>query len=95
MFLTASKSSEERKLGHGLQPWAAANRQGVYAVWITDRPGELFLASSESNHPTKLASRARDPVIAATEEGALVVSWEADENGKPVVKVETITRGLE
>jgi BNR repeat protein len=95
VFLTASKSSEERKLGDGLQPWAAANKRGIYAVWITDRPGELYLAGPEGNQPTKLASRARDPVIASTQQASLVVAWEADEDGKPVVKLETISLGVE
>jgi hypothetical protein len=91
VFLTANKSSEERQLGHGLQPWAAANEHGIYAVWITERPGELYLGGTESRRATKLASRARDPVIASVDRESLVVAWEGDEDGKPIIKVETVT----
>jgi hypothetical protein len=91
VFLTAGKSSNEGKLGRGLQPWATSNRQGMYAVWITERPGELYLIGPTSKGPTKLAGRARDPVIAASEQGPIVVAWEADEDGKPIIKVEALT----
>lgn len=93
VFLSAQEPSQEQKLDRGLQPWLAANDQGLYAVWLSARPGDLYFAASADNQPIKLASHARDPVVAAASRGPIVVAWEADENGHPLVKAKTIARG--
>jgi hypothetical protein len=92
VFLTADNSSDEHNLGTGLQPWLAAGDRGLYSVWIADRPGNLYLASSSDHQQIKLASQARDPVVAValTPKAPVVVAWETDENGHPVIKATAI-----
>ena len=92
VYLTANRSSEEQKLGTGLQPWLAATDRGLYSVWITDRPGNLYLASASDDRQIKLAIQARDPVVAtaSTRKAPVVVAWETDENGHPVIKATVI-----
>ena len=34
ILLVESTTSQEQKLGRGVQPWLAANDQGLYAVWL-------------------------------------------------------------
>jgi BNR repeat-like domain len=94
IFATAIEPSNEQKLGAGVQPWVAANKRGVYSVWIADRPGELFLAVSGESRPFKLASGARDPVVAAAAQGPAVAAWETEENGRVVIHVTSIPRDL-
>ncbi len=95
VFLTADQPTSERRIGAGLQPWLAANGQGLYAVWLGARPGDLYFLPPGDNSPTKLASHARDPVIVAAAEatGPLIVAWETDESGRGAIKVQTISRG--
>src|SRR6185369_15153510 len=86
IFLTNSNTSHEQKLGRGMQPWLAANDQGLYAVWLSGRPGDLYLQAGGQDHPTKLATNARDPVVAATPTAPAVVAWESDESGRSLIK---------
>jgi hypothetical protein len=90
VFLTTKDPSQERKLGRGLQPWLAAADRGLFAVWIRSRPGDLYLLAPGDDEPTRLASQARDPVVAAVPRGPVVVAWETDEDGQPVIKVKAL-----
>ena len=93
VFLTANQPSDERMLGTGVQPWVAADEQRLYSVWLTGRPGDLYLAISDQDQPIKLANGARDPVVgaAAIDRGPVVVAWEDDENGQSVIKAKNIS----
>jgi hypothetical protein len=97
VYLTANQASDEQHLGNGLQPWLAANSRGLYSVWLTSRPGDLFLAVPGDDEPRKLASRARDPVVSTQpgSRGPVVVAWETEENGHPVIKAKTIESDAE
>lgn len=85
VFRTAPGLRSEQHLGPGEQPWAAATDGGAYFVWISRRPGDLWLLSPSDAHPTKLAAHAADPVVAAPPSGAgpVVVVWESGE-GKQI-----------
>jgi hypothetical protein len=79
---TLGSGRKEQRLAAGEQPWCAATPQGAYLVWISRRPGELWLKSPESP-PDKIADNANDPVIAAgdSETSPVVVVWESGSGG--------------
>ena len=89
VFISSQRPSEH-KLGRGLQPWLAANDRDVYSVWLSGRPGDLYFLTANDDRPTKLANRARDPVVAAAPNGPVVVAWETDQDGDSVIKAKTI-----
>jgi hypothetical protein len=91
VFLTASDGRAERELGSGQQPWVALNHRGAFAIWLAQRPGDLYLAMPDKR-PQVLARQARDPVISAAQsgKGTVVVAWETEENGTPVIRVRSI-----
>ena len=72
----------------GQQPWIAADKNGVYAVWLEKRDGKLLLAGIAGDLPTELARAAQYPVVAASPngQGPVIVAWEAEEQGQHVIK---------
>lgn len=93
VFLVTNQPADERMLGTGVQPWLAADKQRAYSVWLSRRPGDLYLAVSDQDQSIKLATGARDPVVAAAaiDQGPVIVAWEEDENGQSVVKAKNIS----
>jgi hypothetical protein len=83
----------ERRLGTGEQPWIAVDKSGIYAVWLEKLGGKLWLTGEADDRPTKLADAANFPVVAAspTGQGPVVVAWEAEEQGQPVVKAKVVS----
>jgi hypothetical protein len=81
LYLTTSESSEEQLLGPGEQPWIAATKGGSYIVWLSKRGEQANLLIPGSKTPTKLSTRAGDPVIAANPKGTgpVVAAWESRE----------------
>ncbi len=79
IFRTTSTSKREEQLGRGMQPWAAATAAGAWLTWISRRGGDLWLLAPGAPRPTKLATAAVEPVVAApvTGTGPIVVVWEA------------------
>jgi hypothetical protein len=79
IFRTVSGQTREQRLGPGEQPWAAAGLDGAFLVWISRRPGDLWLLAPGQSAPLKLATRATDPAIAAPlgKVGPVVVAWES------------------
>lgn len=67
----------EKLLGRGQQGWAAATTQGVYAVWLSGRPGRLMALLPGETAARPLAMRANDPVVAsaASGKGPVIVTW--------------------
>ncbi|WP_425619132.1 sialidase family protein [Anatilimnocola sp. NA78] len=79
LYLSTSVGSDEQLLGPGEQPWIAATKTGPYIVWLAKRGEQANLLTPGSKTPTKLASRAGDPVIAANPKGTgpVVAAWES------------------
>ena len=82
LFFTAG--SKEISLGRGEQPWVATSGNEPIFVWISKRPGELWLKAGAKTSPQRLASGAFDPVIAgsALAKGPAVVCWESPEGDR-------------
>ncbi len=110
ILLTADAPADEQRLGTGLQPWLAADQQKIYAVWLAKRPGDLYLATlappgkapprnakaAPQPAPIKLASNARDPVVAAppSGRGPLVIAWESEQNRSSIIHVRSLSAPL-
>lgn len=82
----------EQLLGSGEQPWIAATTDGVYIVWLKQRPGELWLSTPAAREPRKLAAAAIDPMVAApvSGEGTVVVVWETGKKGDSTILAEVL-----
>jgi hypothetical protein len=89
VYATSGKPKAEIRLGDGEQPWLAMTKSGPAIAWISRRPGDLFVKLAGAKAPVKLATGARDPVIAGLE-GSVVLAWEAEEQGKPAIKIATL-----
>ncbi|MDE2507074.1 MAG: exo-alpha-sialidase [Planctomycetota bacterium] len=74
----AEPNQNEHRLARGVQPWLAANRDGVYRVWLDRRPGTLFVQTPRDAAPVAIARGAVDPVVAAAPNpgGVVVAAWE-------------------
>jgi BNR repeat-like domain len=95
VFLSYGGYVNERRLGMGMQPWAAATQQRLYAVWLsTTQSGRLSLINSSTDKAVELAEGARSPVIAAhpTAKGPVVVAWESEGKTGSLVKVLRVDR---
>ena len=79
-----TRGSEEHYLSTGEQPWAAADENNAYFVWISRRPGELYLTGLGWDRPQKITSNALDPVV--TVHGSfLIACWESrTQNGSQI-----------
>jgi hypothetical protein len=78
IFRTIAGQAREQLLGRGEQPWATANSDGAWLVWLNRRGGDLYLATPDAQTGTKIARSAIDPVIGSpvTGDGPVVVAWE-------------------
>lgn len=82
LFL-ATVGTTETPLGPGEQPWIAATHAGPVAVWTDHREGDLWMLRPHDKRPTKLATQARDPVVAAVRgRDQVVVCWEGRSDGQ-------------
>jgi hypothetical protein len=81
---TLGTGRKEQPLGRGEQPWCAADATGAYLVWLSRRPGDLWLKAPGARQPEKIAGNANDPVVAVAPSGSAgpaVVVWEGDAGG--------------
>ena len=69
VFRTDPGRDDEMLLGAGRQPWAATSPEGAYLVWLAGKPADLWLASSASRRPIKLAAGANYPAVASPQAG--------------------------
>ena len=82
----------ETRLGQGEQPWVASDGARVYFAWLSRRPGDLLLASTELNQPLKVASGAIDPVVIA--HGPHVIAfWESRAGDKSTIYAAQVPAG--
>jgi hypothetical protein len=91
VYATNGKPKPESRLGDGEQPWLTLTSTGPAIVWLNRRAGDLFVKLPKATAPEKIASAARDPVIAGLKDG-VVVAWEADEHGRPAIKITTLSQ---
>ena len=89
--VTSGETSGEQQLAAGEQPWLAMTDLGTAITWISHRPGDLFVKVPWKMPPTKLASDARDPVVVGCQD-SVVVAWETEHDGKPLIKVQRIDK---
>lgn len=85
-YLTTPEENRETVLGPGQQPWLTLVNDRPATAWIRSRPGELMFQAADESKPRSLAKTARDPVVAAVD-GAALVAWETDVQGRAVIKV--------
>lgn len=91
VFATFTDGSLEHRLGPGQQPWAAWSAAGPILVWTQGREGSLSLQMGKTGSPHKLASKARDPMVAShpTSEFA-VVCWESQTGNDRQVMIQLV-----
>jgi hypothetical protein len=89
-IFAAAPGEAERLLGPGEQPWAAATAKGTYLTWITRRPGDLMLLSPGASHAVRVDGNARDPAIAASPGGGVVLVWECGDRGATSVMAQVV-----
>jgi hypothetical protein len=84
---------QEELLGEGEQPWAASTPDGIYAIWVTRRRGDLWLLAPNERAPRKLADSASDPVLAAppSGRGPVVALWESEASGHTEIVAQVVT----
>jgi BNR repeat-like domain len=94
IFRTVSAEPHEQRLGHGEQPWAAATREGAWLVWISARPGDLWLLGPGEQSPTRLARDASDPVLAAPLKGTgpVVAVWESGDGRSTEIRAAVVSK---
>jgi hypothetical protein len=92
VFLKVGRTTSERRLGAGMQPWLAADQQRLFAVWLSGRSGKLFFAESPEYRPIELDEEARLPTVAAgpSRKGLAVVAWESGGNARSFIKIARI-----
>ena len=90
--LYLSSGDNEELLARGEQPWIASGDE-TYVVWISKRPGELWLRDGH-NAPEKIANNAADPVVAASpgKSGPVVVCWEQRNGDRSTILAATLGR---
>lgn len=78
-IFAAKPGQPERNLGRGVQGWAAAGPDGLYAAWLTHRPGQLLVLQPGASQPGVLAEAASDPALASPlgGRGPVVAAWES------------------
>ncbi len=78
-IFTAAPGKPERDLGSGEQPSISVGPDGVYAAWITSRPGAVMVLGGVGA-PVKIADKGADPVIASSLDGKgpVVAAWASD-----------------
>jgi hypothetical protein len=88
---TIDETSGEQQLGAGEQPWLSITDLGPAITWISRRPVDLFVKVPWRMPPTKLVFDARNPVVVGCQE-SVVVAWETEQDGKPLIKVQRIDK---
>jgi hypothetical protein len=88
----SDSEGEELLLASGEQPWVATGSEGAWIVWLSQRGGDLWLASPGKSPPVKLAGGASDPMIAASASGEspVVAVWEAGRGSKTRVMASVV-----
>lgn len=78
-IFTAAPGKPERDLGSGEQPSITVGPGGVYATWITNRPGAVMLLGG-AGMAMKIADKGTDPVISSSLDGKgpVVAVWASD-----------------
>ena len=84
VFLTSGAVVNEQTLAEGQQPWIASTSRGPVVAWTSGRQGDLWAKLPTSEMPIKLAADARDPVVAASGDFA-IVAWQGQRNDRAVV----------
>lgn len=82
----------EKFLGRGEQPSIVAASDGYFISWVDRRGGELQLLRPASANPVVIATRASDPVLAAsvTGGGPVVLVWESKEGDVSSIRSEIV-----
>jgi hypothetical protein len=85
-------SKQEKFLGHGEQPSIAATSNGYFISWVDRRGGDLLLLPPASANPVTIATKASDPVLAAsvTSGGPVVLVWESKEGNLTSIRSEIV-----
>lgn len=88
-FTVSNANSKEQSLGRGAQPWVASTENGPVIVWTAAREGDLLVQVPGSKQPRKVASAARDPMVASgiNGRGPVIACWESKRNGQSEVFV--------
>lgn len=83
----------EKPLGRGQQGWVAATTQGVYAVWLSGRPGRLMALLPGEKSARPLATRANDPVVASrpSGQGPVIVTWSEGAQAESSIRSAVLT----
>jgi len=92
VFTTLGTAGKESSLGQGEQPVVAALPAGSITVWIRRRPGDLLMQMNSAKRPTRLATEAIDPAVAASAKtgGPVIVCWEGAHSGRRAVFAQRI-----
>ncbi len=82
----------ERFLGRGEQPSIVAASDGHFISWVDRRGGELLLLRPASSNSVTVATKASDPVLAAsvTGGGPVVLVWESKEGDVSSIRSEVV-----
>ncbi len=83
----------ERRLGAGVQPWAAPGPNGPVVVWLESRPGRLRALSGTLPLVSPLSEKANDPVVGSGPmgRGPVVAAWEESSGGLRAVVIDSGT----
>jgi hypothetical protein len=87
VFLTTSHVANEQRLGAGQQPWIATDARGPFVVWLEERTGRVLLKKPGEANVVELATKANDPVIAASPDGQgpVVAAWESRQGDQTTI----------
>ena len=94
VFLSTPKSTGERRLGAGKQPWLALTSAGPVVVWQENKTNRLLFQRPDDSIPQELASNVSDPVIVSppTGYGPLVAAWEERRGMETVIICNALAR---
>lgn len=82
----------QKFLGLGEQPSIVATSDGYFISWVDRRGVELLLLRPPSSNTVTVATKASDPVLAATITGAgpIVLVWESKEGDVSSIRSEVV-----
>jgi len=86
----ARPGERERRLGRGVQGWAAFGPNGPHIVWLAARPGKLLALPPGRDEPITIAEDANDPVVASAPggRGPVIAAWESKSSGIMTVRLD-------